>query len=163
MHRPRNMKWRCISGNGFGVSLVFEVCEAEGIEDGRQGDPGCCPGGDGEPWKVLEQRWDKVGSACWTKVDCRQAQVWLERFRRSRRPGPHVSCRSLCSESPVGWQFRFLLHAATDSQASCRVIFICFLFVPGSGRAPRVLRVAPARSSGNRSARALPSAPTCSS
>lgn len=30
----------------------------------------------------------------------------------------------------MGWQFRFLLHK-TDSLASCSVIFICFLFVPG--------------------------------
>lgn len=63
------------------------------------------------------------------------------------------------SEGPVGRRFRFLLHEAADRRASCRVIFICFLFAPGSGQAPRAQRVGPARSSGNRSARAVPGAP----
>lgn len=52
----------CLEERGL---LVYEVCEAEGIEDDREKDPGHYPEGSGHPQKVLEQRSDLCVGPRW--------------------------------------------------------------------------------------------------
>ena len=78
---------------------------------------------------MSEQKWNKVRSACWTEVNERQAEVWTERLRRDEGQDRHVSCRS---ERAVDGSSVFSTRPLTAQLPACRVIFICFLFVPDS-------------------------------